>query len=119
MNDESLIGTAINRSFGADEPVEPVAAPKAKPKAATPETHEPRQFADSDFHWRYIAYAKAHGNTPQAQHEADGRQMAGFINWINNRWEAWCALTNQPAHAFNWNNDLGLFDKWLDQAGAA
>lgn len=43
---------------------------------------------------RFVAYAQAHGRTPEAQLEADrerwpGGIMAGFIVWTRQRWQVW------------------------------
>ena len=40
---------------------------------------------------RYLAYCKAHGNTPDAQMAADevaypGGKMCGFLLWIGRKW---------------------------------
>lgn len=111
MTHENLIETAINRTLNPTAPTTPP-APKAKSKVEPAEVHPARAYTDADFHPRYIAYANVRSRSPQAQHEADGRSMAGFIAWINNRWEQWCAMTNQRASKFDWNSDLGLFDAW-------
>lgn len=47
---------------------------------------------------RYVAYARAHGNDPEAQLAADriawpGGVMAGFTLWIGEQWAEWRANT--------------------------
>lgn len=66
---------------------------------------------------RYVAYARAHGRTPDEQVDADRREwpggvMAGFMLWISARWSEWRRLTGRsfPASA----DDHREFDTWLD-----
>lgn len=66
---------------------------------------------------RYVAYARAHGRTPEDQLAHDKREypggwMGGFMVWMNQRWAEWRA-TPEP-------RDLPLaehqaaFDAWLN-----
>lgn len=54
---------------------------------------------------RYVAYAKAHDRTSEAMLEHDtiawpGGKMAGFLLWMNDRWQEWYearGLNGSPA----------------------
>ncbi len=69
---------------------------------------------------RYIAYAAAHGETPDGMLAADrvrwpGGGMVGFTIWIDGKWRAWCALTGRPRSALT-DADHAAFDAWLGGA---
>lgn len=77
----------------------------------------------TEWNRRYIAYATAHGMTPEAMLENDrekwpGGCMAGYILWINKAWEDFTRL-----QGFRHREEvlLGLddphrkFDAWLLQ----
>jgi hypothetical protein len=66
---------------------------------------------------RYIAYAAAHGETPDGMLEADrlswpGGSMAGFTIWIDGKWREWCALNFRSRSALT-EADHAAFDEWL------
>lgn len=66
---------------------------------------------------RYEAYARAHGNTPDEQLEADERRMHGFMLWIRKQIQAWAEEVKHP-RAKDPNKCLmgeahDAFDKWL------
>ena len=72
---------------------------------------------------RFIAYAKAHGNTPEGQLEADrvqfpGGCMCGFLLWMNQQWGEFCKLhgVSNPDHAYlKLGAECGrIFDAWLE-----
>lgn len=71
---------------------------------------------------RYVAYAKAHGRSPEAMLEHDeeqwpGGKMAGFILWIRERWAEWRKLFGPPPGPWEWHPmeaDHKHFDEWLD-----
>lgn len=66
---------------------------------------------------RFVAYATAHGHTPESMIQHDrlrwpGGQMCGFILWIGQQWQQW-------REAFNYRGELlgpaehAAFDQWL------
>lgn len=71
---------------------------------------------------RYLAYCKAHGNTPEAQHAADGAAwpggiMCGFILWIGERWRAFEAHKGARLTSLSrdyWRAEHAAeFDAWI------
>lgn len=77
---------------------------------------------ESPWNRRFVAYATAHRETPDAMLEADevrfpGGRMAGFITWIRQQWHAWATETGHPrARDANWPmsmTDHAAFDAWL------
>jgi len=72
----------------------------------------------TDYQPRYVAYARAHGRTPDEQlaHDVErwpGGCMTGYICWIGERWQEWrqekgLSLDYQPSRA-----DHADFDRWL------
>ncbi len=67
------------------------------------------------FNPRYAAYAKAHGNTPEAQLAHDerlypGAKMMPYMQWIQDRWRAWdIARGHQRDHVRD-NEEHRAFD---------
>lgn len=54
----------------------------------------PLALAVQEWNPRYLAYARAHGNGPEAQLERDnevypGGCMCGFTLWLGARWREW------------------------------
>jgi hypothetical protein len=65
-----------------------------------------------DWNPRYVAYAKAHGRTPDEQLRHDG-SMAGFINWIAHQWTDYCQSRGLPP-GYQYTESLHEdFDAWL------
>ena len=69
---------------------------------------------------RFIAYAKAHGHTPQEQLDHDdiawsGGKMVGFMLWIRDAWIAWPKTTGEKPECGDGysNRQHRLFDAWL------
>lgn len=63
---------------------------------------------------RYVAYAQAHGRTPEEQGAHDeeawpGGKACGFMLWMNARWTEWCALKGYRRTAGG-HNDTPLTD---------
>lgn len=70
-----------------------------------------------DYQPRFIAYARACGNTPEAQLVADdsawpGGCMTGFILWIGGKWNEWKSETQWGGIVLT-NEDHTAFDNWL------
>ena len=72
---------------------------------------------------RYLAYCKAHGNTPDAQMELDvkawpGGCMTGFILWMGARWAEFHKMTQNAyrLHAGTTRDGHKAFDAWLPTA---
>lgn len=65
---------------------------------------------------RYVAFAAAHGRTPEAQREADavawpGGINTGFMVWLHGAWRQWRRLRVIPRdEEFERHED---FDHWL------
>jgi len=75
------------------------------------------QFQDH-FQPRYIAYAAAHGRTPDDMiaYDADrypGGIMAGFILWIGDRWREWRAVNGRRADDVLSDADYASFDRMI------
>lgn len=67
---------------------------------------------------RYVAYAAAHGCDPETMLAEDakcypGGRMAGFMQWIGSRWEAWRAANGRKHDEPLAPNDHASFDAWL------
>lgn len=77
----------------------------------------------SNWNPRYVAYAKAHGRTPEAQIEQDredwpGGCMVGFSQWIQAQRDALLRSHGLPIGdlrflAFDGQNPQKAFDNWL------
>jgi hypothetical protein len=66
---------------------------------------------------RYVAYAAAHGETPDGMLATDrerwkGGNMTGFTIWIDGKWREWCAANFRPRSALT-DADHVAFDAWL------
>jgi hypothetical protein len=69
---------------------------------------------------RYVAYARAHGETAEGMLEADqmrwrGGSMTGFTIWIDGKWREWCTVTGRSRSCLT-DADHAAFDAWLDGA---
>lgn len=71
---------------------------------------------ETGYQPRYVAYAKAHGKTPDEMMEHDnwhqsGGCMLSYIFWITAHWREWDALTKHVGpHS---DADCAKFDEWL------
>jgi len=70
----------------------------------------------TEWNPRYVAYAKAHGTTPEAMIEEDrvnwpGGVMTGFILWIGDHWRAWLAERGLPSDHPKSDEDHASFDR--------
>ena len=78
---------------------------------------------------RYVAYARAHGRTPEEMraHDADvwpGGRATGFILWISKQWQRWheergltCSPASWKRHILS-QQDHDSFDAELAKLGA-
>jgi hypothetical protein len=71
----------------------------------------------SPINSRYVAYARAHGETAEGMVEADrmswpGGAMTGFTIWIDGKWREWCTITGRSRSALT-DADHAAFDAWL------
>lgn len=82
-------------------------------------------MAAQAWNLRYVAYAAAHGRTPDDMlaHDFDrwpGGRMTGYILWINQAWCCWAAAAGHPradaptAHLSK--RDHLAFDRWLEDS---
>jgi hypothetical protein len=78
----------------------------------------------TEYQPRYVAYAAAHGMTPEAMLDWDriewpGGRMAGFILWVRQQWHSWAAERGVRLPEFLTQQDHDDFDAWLlAKAGA-
>lgn len=85
----------------------------------------PRQDSyEHAYQSRYIAYARAHGRTPEAQDAHDdeawpGGCMTGFILWIGDRWAEWKTAVNWPKAGVIGDQQHREFDEWLNTRASA
>lgn len=68
---------------------------------------------------RYVAYARAHGCSPEDMLKLDeehypGGRMAGFITWVSERWADWRVANDRPRDAILSSEDHASFDAWLE-----
>lgn len=67
---------------------------------------------------RYLAYARAHGETPDGMLAADrmrwrGGTMRGFTGWIDGKWREWLELHPDRRRSALTDADHAAFDAWL------
>lgn len=67
---------------------------------------------------RYIAYAAAHGMSPEQMLAADavryvGGKMAGFMIWTSQQWRAWAKASGRDSRAPKSAADHASFDAFL------
>lgn len=79
-----------------------------------------RVRAKKEWNTRYVAYAAAHGNSPERQMEIDDREypggkMVGYILWLPEMWRRWEKETGERPRWAGCHSDRQheLFDKWL------
>ena len=68
---------------------------------------------------RYVAYAQAHGKSPDEMLEFDrercpGGHMAEFIIWIGQKWSLWRAANSRHRDAALSDADHANFNSWLE-----
>lgn len=73
---------------------------------------------NKDWNPRYLAYARAHGRTPEEmvayddQRREAGTIDGGFVVWISERWREWAALRGiHPSQSYAHHH--AAFDAWL------
>lgn len=67
---------------------------------------------------RYVAYAAAHGMSPEEMLAADaarypGGKMAGFLIWMKQQWSAWAKAHGRDSRAPKTAADHASFDSFL------
>lgn len=67
---------------------------------------------------RYVAYAAAHGMSPEQMLVVDaarypGGRMAGFLIWMGQQWRAWAAANGRDSRASKTAADHASFDAFL------
>jgi len=72
----------------------------------------------------FVAYARAHGNTPDEQLATDrvewpGGIMAGYMLWISDRWSEWNAEKGHPDGQPHSLAQHAAFDEWLQVTSLA
>lgn len=77
-----------------------------------------RQTARQSWTPRYLAYAAAHGKTPEAMLDADteqwpGGRMTGFALWIRWAWRSWDSLHGHGPDHVRSDNEQAAFTAWL------
>lgn len=70
---------------------------------------------------RYVAYARAHGETPDAMLARDverwpGGKMTGFVAWISAAWLAWDRERKHGANHVRTPEEHTAFTAWLTEA---
>lgn len=73
---------------------------------------------------RYLAYARAHGLTPDAMALLDearypGGRMAGFQVWMSERWADWRLARGRGHDTILSDADHADFDAWLADRSAS
>lgn len=73
----------------------------------------------TDFHSRWVAYARSHGREPEAQLAYDrerwpGGSLAGYTIWIGARWREWADQANRDRMRLT-DADHAAFDAWLTE----
>lgn len=67
---------------------------------------------------RYVAYAAAHGRTPEAMRAHDeqawpGGRMAGFMLWISANWQRWKKANGRGSYDPLFPEDHESFDRTI------
>ncbi len=72
-----------------------------------------------EFQPYYVAYAIAHGMTPQQMLdvEREAGHCAGFMSWVQRRWRAWEKANNRPERCPKSPADHASFAQFLVLAG--
>jgi hypothetical protein len=74
----------------------------------------------TDWNPRFVAYARAHGKSPEAMLEADretwsGGKMAGFMLWMSERWREWRSINRRGRDDVLSNEDHASFDAFISE----
>jgi hypothetical protein len=77
-------------------------------------------MSGQQFQPYYLAYARAHGRSPEEMLQADraaypGGRMAGYLVWIGSRVEEWRKLNGRARHDSLSSADRQAFGAWLSE----
>jgi len=90
--------------------------PEMRRRTRVDRVQSDKKEAMTEYQPRYLAYCRAHGNTPDQQMQADAKAypggcMCGFILWINQKWAEWFGIVGRK-HVLS-EDDHRQFDEWL------
>lgn len=102
----------------AGDSVSPVVAAESSADASTGTDSASVPVEAPSWNPRYVAYATAHGHSPQDMLAVDrarfpGGHMTGYVVWIDGQWREWRELHGRSWLAALTAADHASFDAWL------